>query len=165
MTEAEKKIYAKVLDRMRTLCSRREYCVSDIRKKALTAFSKVLSDDTADAETLTQSVIESLLSDKYLDESRYAASYARDKSTLSGWGKRKICMMLSAKGVDRDTIAEALEEIDPEKSFTKLEKLLSAKLRSLKEDPQKKLKLIRFALSRGYSYDEIRIVVDSLFSA
>ena len=36
-----------------------------------------------------------------------------------------------------------------------LEKLLAAKFRTLKDDPQRKLKLLRFALGRGYQYDEV----------
>ena len=92
----------KVLDRMRTLCSRREYCKSDIMKKAL----KALEDDAEKAEK----VIAVLIEEKYLDELRYASAFARDKSSLAGWGETKIRYMLSAKGVPRDVISQALEE-------------------------------------------------------
>jgi regulatory protein len=44
-----------------------------------------------------------------------------------------------------------------------LEKLLENKLRSLKDDPQVRLKLLRFALGRGYQYDQVKSVVDSLW--
>lgn len=144
----------KVLDRMRNLCSRREYCRSDIMKKALTA----LDGDRQKAEA----VIEVLVAEKYLDELRYASAFARDKSSLAGWGETKIRYMLSSKGVPRDVIDSALEEIDDSKARTRLEKLMENKFRSLKEDPQCKLKMLRFGLGRGYGYDEVVEVLDGL---
>lgn len=144
----------KVLDRMRTLCSRREYCKSDIMKKAL----KALEDDAEKAEK----VIAVLIEEKYLDELRYASAFARDKSSLAGWGEAKIRYMLSAKGVPRDVISQALEEVDDLKARTRLEKLMENKYRSLKDDPQCRLKMLRFGLGRGYGYDEVTDVLNVL---
>ena len=144
----------KVLDRMRTLCSRREYCKSDIMKKAL----KALEDDAEKAEK----VIAVLIEEKYLDELRYASAFARDKSSLAGWGETKIRYMLSAKGVPRDVISQALEEVDDLKARTRLEKLMANKCRSLKDDPQCRLKMLRFGLGRGYGYDEVTDVLNVL---
>ena len=148
----EKKL--KVLNRLRGLCSRREYCVADVLKKAADG----LEGDRAAA----QEVVDILVKEKYVDDLRYASAYARDKAAIQGWGELKIRYMLSAKGVPRDVIDKALEEIDQDKADSRLEKLLENKLRSLKDDPQCRLKLIRFALGRGYGYDEVSKVVDSL---
>ena len=63
--------------------------------------------------------------------------------------------MLSAKGVSKEVVSEALNEVDETKASSRLEKLLENKYKSLKEDPQWKIKLLRFALGRGYSYDEV----------
>ena len=144
----------KVTDRLRGLCSRREYCVEDIRQKAL----KALDGDAA----LAAEVVETLVKEKYVDDLRYASAFARDKSSIQGWGEVKIRYMLSAKKVSRDIIDQALSEIDTERASSKLQKLLETKCRSLREDPQCRLKLLRFALGRGYGYDEVSKVVDSL---
>jgi len=64
--------------------------------------------------------------------------------------------------VARDVIDKALEEIDQEKAGSRLEKLLENKFRTLKDDPQCRLKMLRFGLGRGYSYDEVSEVVDIL---
>ena len=48
------------------------------------------------------------------------------------------------------------------KKGDELEKLMENKLRSLKDDPQVRLKLLRFGLGRGYSYDEVSSVVEQL---
>ena len=142
MTDQQKKI----LDRLRALCSRREYCCADVLKKAKDALDGDLQ--------AAQEVVDSLIKDKYVDDLRYASAYARDKASIQGWGDVKIKYMLSAKGVASSVISEALLEIDRDKSSSRLYKLLETKLRSLKDDPQYRLKLLRFALGRGYSYDD-----------
>ena len=148
----EKKL--KVLNRLRALCSRREYCVADVLKKAADGLE---SDRAAALE-----VVDVLVKEKYVDDLRYASAYARDKSAIQGWGEVKIRYMLSAKGVPRDVIDKALQEIDPDKADSRLEKLLQNKLKSLKDDPQCRLKLLRFALGRGYSYDEVNSLINTL---
>ena len=144
----------KLTDRLRRLCSRREYCVSDVRKKAMTA----LEGDSEAAEN----VVSALVAEKYVDDLRYATAYAREKAMISGWGETKIRYMLSGKRIPRDIVSQAMTEIDEGKADVRLQKLLENKMRSLKDDPQIKLKLIRFALGRGYQYDDIAPVIDSL---
>ena len=91
---------------------------------------------------------------------RYASAYARDKASISGWGIAKIKYMLSAKGIARETVSMALAEIDSDKAESRLEKLIENKYRSLKDDPQCRMKLLRFALGRGYSYDDAIPLID-----
>lgn len=146
----------KVADRMRGLCSRREYCRQDIMKKVLAA----LGGDADEAGRIMDRLVE----EKYIDDLRYASAFARDKSSIAGWGATKIRYMLAAKGIDRETIAAALQEVDEGKASDRLEKLLSAKVRSLKDDPQCRMKLLRFALGRGYQYDEAAEVIGRLFN-
>lgn len=146
----------KVADRLRGLCSRREYCRSDMMKKAIAA----LDGDQSEATR----VVDLLVKERYVDDLRYASAFARDKSSISGWGSVKISHMLSAKGISREIIDAALEEIDEEKASSRLDKLLQSKARSLKDDPQAKLKLLRFALGRGYGYEEVKDVVDKLIT-
>lgn len=154
MGENVKKDPQKVADRMRALCSRREYCRSDIMKKVMTS----LDGDREEAEK----IVELLVSERYIDDLRYASAFARDKASLAGWGEVKIRYMLSSKGILKDVISRALEEIDQNKAGERLEKLMENKLRSLKDDPQVRLKLLRFGLGRGYSYDEVSSVVEQL---
>lgn len=139
---------------MRRLCSRREYCVSDIRKKLMVQ----LEGKTDEVEQ----VLDALVREKYIDDLRYASAYARDKASISGWGATKIRYMLSSKGVSSETIALALEEIDSGKAQNRLDKLMENKLRTLRDDPQCRLKMLRFGLGRGYAYDEVSSVVDGL---
>ena len=148
--------FNKVLDNLRRQCSRREYCSSDVLKKA----EKALGGDRDQAVKILNTLVE----ERYVDDLRYAEAFARDKSAISGWGEVKIRYMLSAKGIDRETITRALEGIDAAKADCRLNKLLENKYRSLKDDPQCRMKLLRFALGRGYSYDEVSSVLPSVMS-
>lgn len=144
----------KILDNLRRQCSRREYCCSDVLKKA----EKALDGNKEEA----MKILDTLLKEKYVDDFRYASAYAREKSSISGWGIVKIKYMLSAKNVSRDAISAALDEIDGQNADARLRKLIENKYRTIKEDPQWKIKLLRFALGRGYSYDEVNEIVNSI---
>ncbi len=144
----------KILNNLRRQCSRREYCVSDVLKKA----EKALDGDKEKASE----VVKILVQEKYVDDLRYCEAYAREKSSISGWGEVKIRYMLSAKGISKDIIAQALMQIDSQRAEARLEKLLENKFRTLKDDPQWKMKLLRFALGRGYSYEEVNEQIQAL---
>lgn len=146
----------KVLGRLQAQCSKREYCSKDILAKAV----KLLEGDTEAASE----VLASLMEDKYVSDLRYASAFAREKSSIQGWGKVKIAYMLSAKGISRDTINEAFEDIDDDSASRKLENVIRVKYRLLADDPQCKLKLLRFALGRGYSYDEVKNIIDKVMT-
>jgi len=152
---------SKMLDNLRRQCSKREYCTSDIRKKITDAYAKAAAADCTLAEAV-DGIIASLKADRYLSDARYAAAFARDKASLSGWGEVKIRYMLSGKGISKTDIDAALEEIDEASADSRMEKLIAAKYKTLKEDPQCRLKLLRFALGRGYSYDDISDYIDGL---
>ena len=143
-----------VTDKLRNLCSRREYCSSDIRRKALTA----LDNDIDSAGK----VMDLLIKDKYVDDYRYSCAYARDKASIAGWGPSKIRYMLSSKGVDRDVIDRAMLEIDESKADQRLDRLVRSRYASLRNDPQVRVKLLRYVVGRGYSYDEASSVINEL---
>ncbi len=132
---------------MEALCAKREYCVSDIRRKALL---KLEGDGEAAEE-----IVASLVADKFVDDARYASAFAREKASLQGWGPIKIRFQLRMKGISDADINAALDDVDTEKAAARLERLLETKWKTLREDPQGRLKLIKFALSRGYDYSEV----------
>lgn len=139
----------KVLVSLQGRCARREYCRAEMRQKAL----KALDGDAAAAEE----ILESLVVDGFVDDARYAGAFAREKAVLDGWGPVKIRYMLRGKGIEASDIDEALASIDAGAASEKLDKLLAAKAKSLQGDPQARLKLIKYALSRGYNYEDIKV--------
>lgn len=144
----------KILSSLQNLCVRREYCTSDIRRKAI----ERCEGDIAMADEL----VASLKADRFVDDVRYASAFAREKSSLTGWGPVKIRFALRAKGLTDSDIAEGLAEIEEDRAASRLETLLRNKWKSLSDDPAGRLKLIRFALSRGYEYSQVEDVIDEI---
>lgn len=147
---------SKILSRLENLCARREYCCSEMMDKAL----KALDGNREMAEEL----LSALKDNGYVDDARYAAAFAREKSSLTGWGPVKIRYALNAKRIDRQMIDAALEEIDDQRAESRLEKLLQTKWKALQGDSQAKLKLIKFALGRGYEYEDVRKAVERIIT-
>ena len=145
--------YEKSLSRLQRLCSRAEYCSRDIYRKAL----KDLEGDAEGASRL----LASLVKDRYVDDVRYSAAFAREKAALQGWGPVKIRYQLRAKAIPDAVIDAALEEVDASASASKLERLVASRARQLEGDPQRRLKLLKFALSRGFSYEQAEAAVSA----
>ena len=147
----------KVLDFLQAQCARREYCSSDIRRKALDR----LEGDAEAADAL----VESLVRDGYVDDARYAAAFAREKAAVTGWGPVKIRFALAAKRIAKAQIDAGLAEVEQDRADARLDRLLESRWKALEGDPQAKLKLLRYALTRGYDYDAIRDRVERLARA
>lgn len=119
-------------------------------------------------------VISVLVSEKFIDDTRFANAFVRDKLKFNGWGKQKIVYKLKSLGITDGVITDALQEnyygsADGEvydlSGQKVLEKLLDKKWKSLKaEEPlhSKKIKCIRFALSRGFEYDSIMAIMGKI---
>ena len=115
-----------------------------------------------------QAILERLKRMKFIDDARFAAAYVRDKSEFAGWGSRKIRTGLISKGIDRQIIDSVLGELKESGSENcRLDELIARKLNSLKTGTtyEKKGKLLRFGLSRGYGYDAVMESVDKAFAA
>ncbi|MBP3550605.1 MAG: RecX family transcriptional regulator [Alistipes sp.] len=98
-----------------------------------------------------------LQTERFIDDSRYAEAFVRDKLNLSGWGAYKIKMALRTKGVSKEIIEEVVAPMLAETDMTeRLEEIMRHRMRTLKYSSpyDAKTKLIRFAASRGYEIDE-----------
>ena len=145
---------ADALNRLAAYCSVSEHCRADVREK--------LQKWGLSAEAM-EHIISRLEEVNFLDESRYAKAFVNDKLRFSGWGKRKIALALQQKHVARTTFQPFLDAIDAEEYLQILRKALEQKARTLKaedSDYQRRLKLTRFAMSRGFSYEDIRQCMD-----
>ncbi len=144
----------KLLSSLQALCARKEYCSADIYKKAL----KGLEGD----EEAAAAMVALLVKDQFVDDLRFATAFARDKACLDGWGPVKIAFQLRGKGIDASTVDKALGEVDADKADARMRAVLEAKARTLKGDPELRLKLLKFGLQRGYEYDRLNPAVKAL---
>ena len=146
------------LKRAAALCSRQEYCTGDIHKKLI---QWGLEEDEANQ------VISQLVKESFLDDSRYAGQYTRDKFKFNGWGKIKITHALRQKGITRALIDEALNQLNQEEYVESCRLLLRKKSQSIKDKNQysRKGKLYRFAAGRGFEPDLIHRILNELESS
>lgn len=170
-----------MLNRMRAACAVRECCENDIREK-LAKFlrseegvcegrpTEEIAGKMSENDKIIEAVIEKLKEDEFLSDRRYAAAFARDKAHLLGWGPQKIRYALLAKHIDEEIVGEALALVDSCAADAQLERMLGKKLASLRAskkpmtDDEMKVRLIRFATGRGYTYDTTIAVIEKLKS-
>ena len=135
------------------LCARSEHCQHDMLEKMRRW------DMSEDAQAR---VMQRLVSERYVDDERYARAFVHDKIRYNKWGRRKVEQTLWQKRIDDDIRQQVLSEVDDEEYLSVLRPLLKQKRRSTKADSDYELnqKLMRFALSRGFTYDIIRQCLD-----
>lgn len=104
-----------------------------------------------------EEVIAELIQQNYLNEERFAKSFAGGKFRVKNWGKRKIQQHLKQRGISGYNLEQAMKEIEPDDYRNTLHALLTKRRESLRDDNPLviKQKLVRFALSKGYESDLI----------
>jgi regulatory protein len=102
-------------------------------------------------------IIDRLIDEKYIDESRYALAYVRDKVRFSHWGRVKIKSMLRMLRISEQDISNAFDSFDEDEYLGVLEGVIESKRKTLPEAESyaSRVKLIRFALQRGFEMHEI----------
>ena len=107
-------------------------------------------------------VMQRLVSERYVDDERYARAFVKDKVRYNKWGRRKVEQALWQKHIDDDIRQRVLDEVDDSEYLAVLKPLLQQKRRSTKaaNDYELNQKLVRFAVSRGFTFDIIRQCLD-----
>lgn len=143
MTEKE------ALSKAMAYCAAGERCVSQM-------YSKL--EQWGVETNISERTIHSLIREDFINEKRYAIAFTSDKFRFSQWGRQKIAMALRQKSIPQDLIIQALNSIDQEEYLKTLNKIISAKRKTLKnsDEYQNNIKLIRAAVSKGFEIPLIR---------
>lgn len=104
-----------------------------------------------------EQIISQLIADNFLNEERFAVSFAQGRFRIKGWGKIKIKHQLQQKQISPPLIKIALASIDPDEYIDKLEEAISKKTKEPIEklSANEKSKLIRHLQSKGFENDLI----------
>ena len=147
--------YQEALKYAMDLCSRQERCRSEIEEKLSSRKIPV---------TEIEKILSSLEKENFINESRYAGSYTRDKLRFNHWGKIKIRHMLRGKKIPGLIIDEALGAIDPDDYAGILKEELLKKRNTLRPGSPLNLKgrLFRFAQQRGFETGLIYSVLEEI---
>ena len=136
-----------------TLCAQAEHCEKEMRDK----LKRWDIDESAQGR-----IIQRLISERYIDDERYARAFVKDKIRYNKWGRRKVQQALWLKQIDPDIQQRVLDEIDEKEYLDVLRPLLHQKRKTIKaqNDYELNQKLVRFALGRGFTFDIIRQCLD-----
>ena len=139
--------------KLAALCARGEHCQHDMLEK--------MRQWGISAEEQAE-VMQRLVEGRYVDDSRFARAFVIDKVRYNKWGRRKVEQALWMKHIDKAIANEALDDVSDEEYLTVLRPLLKQKRKSTKAQSEYELtmKLIRFALGRGFTMDIIRQCID-----
>lgn len=105
-----------------------------------------------------------LMRENFLNEERFARSYARGKFYQKSWGKIKIKQELKKRQINDLLISKAMSEIDEADYSKTARNLIIKKSNTLNEknDYIRNQKLIRFMLQKGYEYEIIRDLLEEI---
>lgn len=110
-------------------------------------------------------LLDYLISENFLNEERYAKSFARGKFNIKNWGKVRIKRELKAMEVSDYCIKKALAEINPLDYTNTFNSISEKKAESLSSYPiqvQKK-KLMDYLMYRGWESSMIFDKINELF--
>ena len=115
-------------------------------------------------EDAQQRVVEYLVANRYVDDRRYARSFVNDKLKYNKWGPRKIEQSLWMKHIDESILREALDDVDNEDYISVLRPLLTSKRKTTKAETDYEMnqKLLRFAIGRGFTFEQVKEVIDDV---
>lgn len=108
---------------------------------------------------IIEETIEYLQKENFLNDSYYAELFTADKLKLKQDGPNKIRNLLLQKGIDTNIINNIIINIDNNLLFENLYKVTEKKYNSLEGKNNKKEKLIRYLLNKGYDYSHIKSVL------
>ena len=142
-------------EKAKRYCAYQDRCHQEVRQKIISL--KIYGDDL-------EEIITELIKQDYLNEERYARSYARGKFRIKKWGRNKIKQNLYARRISDYCIKKAMTEIDEEEYLKTLREVIYKQV-DKHEDKAKliaKDKAIKYAVTRGYESNLIFKIIKEI---
>jgi len=111
--------------------------------------------------TAIDTIITSLIQNNYLNEMRFAQSFARGKFRIKKWGKNRILRELKLRNISNYNIKKGMEQISEEDYHTTFMELFEKRTKEVARLPieKQKKKLISYLSYRGW---ETELIYDAL---
>ena len=111
-------------------------------------------------EAAIDGAVEALIRQRYLDDARYATTFAEDRRNLDGWGPERIERRLLALGVDAELVAGALADRDGAAELEAAVALLRGRFREIPTTERERERALGVLARKGYdlevAYDAVR---------
>lgn len=131
------------IQKLEYYCSYQERCHQEVEAKLKTL--KMTAQETDE-------IIVHLINHNFLNEERFACSFARGKHNIKHWGKIRIVNELKFRNISKYNIDKALQEISPAVYLENFHELAQRNWESIKEtnSNKKKKKFCDFLLRKGF---------------
>lgn len=151
----EKKLFTfeEVKQKLVNYCVYQDRCHKEVEEKMR---------DFVLIEEAKEEILLYLLRENYLNEERFTRSFIRGKFYQKSWGKTKLRLELLSRGIPEKLILKSMDEIDEsdyENTILRTYEKYYEKQNS-KNEFERKAKTIRYLLSRGFEYEEVRRLID-----
>ncbi|WP_199724481.1 regulatory protein RecX [Taibaiella sp. KBW10] len=133
-------------------CAYQERCHSEVRHKLISL--ECYGEELEEAMSV-------LIEEDYLNEERFAASYARGKFRMNKWGKTRIKQQLKLKKVSEYCIKKGIAQIEEAAYLDTLSGLMEKKITALaaeKNEWVRKQKVHHYLLQKGFEPELIQEV-------
>ncbi|TRX40502.1 regulatory protein RecX [Flavobacterium restrictum] len=129
--------------KMEHFCAYQERCHQEVTDKL-----RSIHMDSDEIDT----IMVHLITEKFLNEERFARSFARGKHRIKQWGKIRIIAELKFRKINQNGINFALKEITPEEYNTTFDTLSNRHWESIRETNtlKKRKKFCDFMLRKGF---------------
>lgn len=143
---------AQAWEKIKPYCAYQERCHSEVKEK-LYGYGLHCSD--------VEQLLSRLIEENYLNEERFAISYASGHARIKKWGKIKITHGLRQKQLSAWCIKKALQSINQQEYYAGLQKLAENKWNLLRREPiiKRRFKCRQFLLQRGFEQGLINEVL------
>ncbi|MBF4517182.1 RecX family transcriptional regulator [Flavobacterium sp. ANB] len=141
------------MQKLEHFCAYQERCHAEVVSKLYDL--KMTSDEM-------DSIIVHLIQENFLNETRFACSFARGKHRIKSWGKIRITNELKFRQISSTNITLALKEISAEEYANTFEQLSERCWNGIHETNalKKRKKFCDYLLRRGYEsnlvYDKVK---------
>lgn len=139
---------AQALIRAQLSCAYQERCHQEMRNKL---YEWGLYPDAV------ENILANLITDNFLNEERFAKSYAGGKFRIKKWGRIKIKIELKKRKISEYCIRKGMLEIDEKEYIQTLKQLIEKKSKEVKGGnlQVKNYKIAQYIASRGFEQDLI----------
>lgn len=147
--------YHQVYERATTLIAHRPRSETEVRQR-------LERQDVTPA--VIERVIERLMAVGLLDDAEFARLWVENRETFRPRSQQMLRYELQRKGLDQETIAQALDQVDEEESAHRLALQRGRRLSHL-DWPAFRQKLTGYLGRRGYPYEIVRRAVQNAWQA
>ncbi len=147
-----------ILDKKQALAKAESFCVYQERSQKEVRYKLVEWGMRGDE---LEEILSELIVNNFLNEERFAKSYASGKFNIKKWGRIKIKQGLKLKGVPDRILQKALYSLDDDDYMQTLENLAIKKANTITESNplKRKMKLMTYLQGRGFESDLILLAL------